>query len=151
MKIGLVTPYIFPLPGGVNAHVGYLYENLVKRGHDVRIISATHSDLAGMVERGELELTSAVQYSIEETMRNAARFVTEAKVDGVKFEATHNHIAKTKAVVEMGIACVGHVGLHPQAVGALGGLKAQGTPGIAARWASVIVPNVLSDNCPIAC
>ena len=32
MKIGLVTPYIFPLPGGVNAHVGYLYENLVKRG-----------------------------------------------------------------------------------------------------------------------
>lgn len=66
------------------------------------------------------------QYSIEDTMKNAARFVTEAKVDGVKFEATHNHIAKTKAVVEMGIACVGHVGLHPQAVGALGGLKTQG-------------------------
>ncbi len=66
------------------------------------------------------------QYSIEDTMKNAARFVTEAKVDGVKFEATHNHIAKTKAVVEMGIACVGHVGLHPQSVGALGGLKAQG-------------------------
>lgn len=42
MKIGLVTPYIFPLPGGVNAHVGYLYENLVKAGHDVRIISSTH-------------------------------------------------------------------------------------------------------------
>ena len=42
MKIGLVTPYIFPEPGGVNAHVGYLYENLVKRGHDVRIISSTH-------------------------------------------------------------------------------------------------------------
>jgi len=66
------------------------------------------------------------QYGIEETMRNAARFVTEAKVDGVKFEATHNHIAKTKAIVEMGIAVVGHVGLHPQAVGALGGLKVQG-------------------------
>jgi phosphatidylinositol alpha-mannosyltransferase len=42
VKIGLVTPYIFPLPGGVNAHVGYLYENLVRRGHDVRIISSTH-------------------------------------------------------------------------------------------------------------
>lgn len=66
------------------------------------------------------------QYGVEETMRNAARFVTEAKVDGVKFEATHNHIAKTKAIVEMGIAVVGHVGLHPQAVGALGGLKVQG-------------------------
>ena len=66
------------------------------------------------------------QYGIEETMRNAARFVTEAKVDAVKFEATVNHIEKTKAIVEMGIAVVGHVGLHPQAVGALGGLKVQG-------------------------
>ena len=42
MKIGLVTPYIYPLPGGVNAHVGYLYEHLRTRGHDVRIISSTH-------------------------------------------------------------------------------------------------------------
>ncbi|MDJ0783578.1 MAG: 3-methyl-2-oxobutanoate hydroxymethyltransferase [Desulfosarcinaceae bacterium] len=66
------------------------------------------------------------QYSIEDTMKNAARFVTEAKVDAVKFEATPNHIEKTKAIVEMGIAVVGHVGLHPQAVGALGGLTAQG-------------------------
>jgi len=66
------------------------------------------------------------QYGIEETMRNAARFVTEAHVDGVKFEATPNHIEKTKAIVQMGIAVMGHVGLHPQAVGALGGLKAQG-------------------------
>jgi 3-methyl-2-oxobutanoate hydroxymethyltransferase len=73
------------------------------------------------------------QYSVEDTMRNAARFVTEAKVDGVKFEATHNHIEKTKAVVDMGIACVGHVGLHPQAVGALGGLKAQGRDIASAR------------------
>lgn len=66
------------------------------------------------------------QYGIEETMRNAARFVTEAKVDGVKFEATPNHIEKTKAIVQMGIPVIGHVGLHPQAVGVLGGLKAQG-------------------------
>jgi phosphatidylinositol alpha-mannosyltransferase len=42
MKIGLVTPYIYPLPGGVNAHVQRLYESLVARGHDVRIISSTH-------------------------------------------------------------------------------------------------------------
>ena len=42
MKIGLVTPYIYPLPGGVNAHVKILYEHLVARGHDVRIISSVH-------------------------------------------------------------------------------------------------------------
>jgi len=42
VKIGLVTPYIYPLPGGVNAHVQHLYENLRGRGHDVRIISTRH-------------------------------------------------------------------------------------------------------------
>lgn len=42
MKVGLVTPYIYPLPGGVTEHVHHLYENLRLRGHDVRIISASH-------------------------------------------------------------------------------------------------------------
>jgi phosphatidylinositol alpha-mannosyltransferase len=42
MKIGLVTPYVYPVPGGVNEHVRYLYENLRLRGHDVRIISSSH-------------------------------------------------------------------------------------------------------------
>ncbi|HPD47785.1 MAG TPA: 3-methyl-2-oxobutanoate hydroxymethyltransferase [Anaerohalosphaeraceae bacterium] len=66
------------------------------------------------------------QYSVEDTMRNAARFVTEAAADGVKLEAGPNHIDKTRAIVEMGIAVVGHIGLHPQAVGVLGGMKVQG-------------------------
>ncbi len=42
MKIGLVTPYVYPLPGGVNEHVRFLYENLRQRGHDVRIITSSH-------------------------------------------------------------------------------------------------------------
>jgi phosphatidyl-myo-inositol alpha-mannosyltransferase len=42
MKIGLVTPYVYPIPGGVNEHVRFLYENLRLRGHDVRIITSSH-------------------------------------------------------------------------------------------------------------
>ena len=42
MKIGLVTPYVYPLPGGVNDHVGHLYEALRAHGHDVRILTASH-------------------------------------------------------------------------------------------------------------
>jgi phosphatidylinositol alpha-mannosyltransferase len=42
MKIGLVSPYVYPLPGGVTQHVRYLYENLRKRDHDVRILTSSH-------------------------------------------------------------------------------------------------------------
>lgn len=42
MKIGLVCPYIYPESGGVAQHVRFLYENLRMRGHDVRIITASH-------------------------------------------------------------------------------------------------------------
>jgi len=33
---------VYPLPGGVNEHVRYLYEGLRARGHDVRIITSSH-------------------------------------------------------------------------------------------------------------
>jgi phosphatidylinositol alpha-mannosyltransferase len=42
MKIGLVSPYVYPLPGGVTQHVRHLYENLRLRDHDVRIITSSH-------------------------------------------------------------------------------------------------------------
>jgi len=42
VKIGLVTPYVYPVPVGVNQHVRFLYENLRLRGHDVRIITSSH-------------------------------------------------------------------------------------------------------------
>ena len=42
MKSGLVSPYVYPLPGGVTQHVRYLYENLRLRGHDVRILTSSH-------------------------------------------------------------------------------------------------------------
>jgi len=42
MKIGLVCPYIYPESGGVAQHVRFLYQNLRLRGHDVRIITASH-------------------------------------------------------------------------------------------------------------
>ena len=42
MKIGVVTPYIYPLPGGVNDHVHYLVRELRERGHTVKIVTASH-------------------------------------------------------------------------------------------------------------
>jgi phosphatidylinositol alpha-mannosyltransferase len=42
VKIGLVSPYVYPLPGGVTQHVQFLYENLRMRDHDVRILTSSH-------------------------------------------------------------------------------------------------------------
>jgi phosphatidylinositol alpha-mannosyltransferase len=42
MKIGLVCPYIYPAGGGVAQHVQFLYEGLRQRGHDVRVLTASH-------------------------------------------------------------------------------------------------------------
>ncbi|HEV8281162.1 MAG TPA: glycosyltransferase family 4 protein [Candidatus Limnocylindrales bacterium] len=42
MKIGLVCPYIYPASGGVAQHVQVLYQGLRQRGHDVRILTASH-------------------------------------------------------------------------------------------------------------
>ena len=42
MKIGLVCPYLYPASGGVAQHVQFLYQGLRGRGHDVRILTASH-------------------------------------------------------------------------------------------------------------
>ena len=39
LKIGLVSPYGFPHPGGVNEHVRHTYDELRSLGHDAWIIT----------------------------------------------------------------------------------------------------------------
>ncbi len=44
MKIGIVSPYAYPRPGGANAHIRETYERLRDLGHEVRIITAPWGD-----------------------------------------------------------------------------------------------------------
>jgi len=39
MKIGLISPYDFAVPGGVNSHIQHLAENFESLGHEVRIVA----------------------------------------------------------------------------------------------------------------
>jgi 3-methyl-2-oxobutanoate hydroxymethyltransferase len=66
------------------------------------------------------------QISIPEAIRNAGRVLQETGAHGVKLEGG-SHMAQTvAALVERGIPVVGHLGLTPQSVHALGGYRVQG-------------------------
>jgi phosphatidylinositol alpha-mannosyltransferase len=44
VKIGIVSPYAYPRPGGANAHIRETYTRLRDLGHEVRIITAPWGD-----------------------------------------------------------------------------------------------------------
>jgi len=72
--------------------------------------------------------------SVEDALRNAARFIQEAGAQAVKLEGGVTVAEKVKRVVECGIPVMGHIGLTPQSIHQFGGYKAQGkTPEAAAR------------------
>jgi 3-methyl-2-oxobutanoate hydroxymethyltransferase len=66
------------------------------------------------------------QVSSAQAMENAGRFVKEAGADGVKIEGGENRVATIRAIVENGIPVMGHIGLTPQSIKAIGGYKVQG-------------------------
>jgi 3-methyl-2-oxobutanoate hydroxymethyltransferase len=64
--------------------------------------------------------------SIEESVRNAGRFV-QAGAHAVKVEgAKPSRIQTIEAILDAEIPVMGHIGLTPQSVNALGGFKLQG-------------------------
>ena len=72
--------------------------------------------------------------SIEDALRNAARFIQEAGAQAVKLEGGVTVAEKVRRVVDCGIPVMGHIGLIPQSIHQLGGYKVQGkTPEEAAR------------------
>lgn len=64
--------------------------------------------------------------SIEETIRNAGRFIKEAGAQAVKLEGGREMVDKIKALVAAKIPVIGHLGLTPQSVNMFGGFKVQG-------------------------
>jgi 3-methyl-2-oxobutanoate hydroxymethyltransferase len=73
------------------------------------------------------------QVSHEDAVRNAIRFIKEARADAVKLEGAGPSASRARAIVEAGIPVMGHVGLTPQSATMLGGFKTQGKTRAAAR------------------
>ena len=67
------------------------------------------------------------QVSVEDAMRNCVRVMQETGAQAVKLEGGSERIvAAVRAVVEMGVPVMGHLGFTPQSVHALGGPRVQG-------------------------
>jgi 3-methyl-2-oxobutanoate hydroxymethyltransferase len=71
--------------------------------------------------------------SLEESVRNAVRLVKEGGAEAVKVEGGERRIELIARLVEAEIPVMGHVGLTPQSVNALGGFHVQGKTTDAAR------------------
>jgi 3-methyl-2-oxobutanoate hydroxymethyltransferase len=71
--------------------------------------------------------------SLDESVRNALRLVKEGGAEAVKVEGGERRIELIARLVDAEIPVMGHVGLTPQSVNALGGFRVQGKTGEAAR------------------
>ena len=66
------------------------------------------------------------QPSVETAIRNAGRFMAEAGMDAIKLEGGAPMADRIGGIVAAGIPAIGHLGLTPQSVSALGGFHVQG-------------------------
>lgn len=66
------------------------------------------------------------QVSREEAIRNAGRVMQATGCHGVKLEGGQPMAETVRALVDVGIPVMGHIGLTPQSVHALGGYRVQG-------------------------
>jgi 3-methyl-2-oxobutanoate hydroxymethyltransferase len=66
------------------------------------------------------------QGDVNEALKNAVRFVKEAGAEAVKVEGGERRLEVIARLTESEIPVMGHVGLTPQSVNAMGGYRVQG-------------------------
>ncbi len=73
------------------------------------------------------------QTSVYDAVKNAGRLMKEGRANAVKLEGGRKICPQVEAVVSAGIPVMGHLGLTPQSINALGGHKVQGKTEQSAR------------------
>jgi len=146
-KITMLTAYDYPLASLMD-RVGI---DMILVGDSVANVvlgldSTTKVGMAEMIHHAKA-VTRAVKYSLvigdmpyesyqvnpEDSVKNAHRFIDEAKCDAVKLEWFDRCLEVTKKVIKAGIPVMGHIGLTPQTADKLGGFKVQGKDAEAAK------------------
>ena len=139
-KITMITAYDYTMArlvdtAGVDMVLVGDSVGMVFQGHS-DTLSVTLDDMiyhARCVSRGlkQAHLTvdlpfMSYQVSPAQALESAGRLVKEGCAQSVKLEGGVRSIPQIKAIVDAGIPVVGHVGLTPQSIHALGGYRVQG-------------------------
>jgi 3-methyl-2-oxobutanoate hydroxymethyltransferase len=146
-KITCLTAYDYPTArlvdeGGVDVVLVGDSLAMVMLGHDSTLPLTLEEALhhAKAVRRGVQRalVVADMPYGsyhgeINESLRNALRFVKEAGAEAVKIEGGERRLELIARLTEAEIPVMGHIGLTPQSVNALGGYRVQGKTASAAE------------------
>lgn len=143
-KITCLTAYDYPMARLVD-EAGV---DVVLVGDSVAMVALGHESTLPLTIEESLHHTRAVRRGVRhavvvadmpfgtyhgdlgEAIRNAVRFVKEAGVEAVKIEGGERRLELIARLTEAEIPVMGHIGLTPQSVHAMGGYRVQGkTPG----------------------
>jgi 3-methyl-2-oxobutanoate hydroxymethyltransferase len=139
-KISMVTAYDYPgaviadragvdivLVGDSAANVVHGMSTTLEFGMEETIIHAR------AVKRADPKALFVVDMpwlsfhvSVEDTVRNAGRIVQAGGAEAVKLEGGRKRLPMIQAILDAEIPVMGHLGLTPQSVHAMGGFKVQG-------------------------
>lgn len=146
-KLAMVTAYDAPgariadaagvdmiLVGDSLANVVLGYENTLRVDVDVMVhhTAAVTRAKPNALVIGDMPWMS-YHVSIEDAVRNAGRFIREGGAEAVKLEGGRKRIPVVEAIIDTEIPVMGHLGLTPQSVHAMGGYKVQGKASEAAK------------------
>ncbi|MBI3319444.1 MAG: 3-methyl-2-oxobutanoate hydroxymethyltransferase, partial [Candidatus Omnitrophica bacterium] len=139
-KIAMLTAYDYPMgrlldDAGVDlilvgdslgmVVLGYESTSPVTMEEMLHHTKAVHRGVKRALLIGDMPFMS-FRLSVEETVRNAGRFLQEAGCDAVKVEWKPGIEDVVKAIIDAGIPVMGHVGLTPQTAKTDGGFTLRG-------------------------
>jgi 3-methyl-2-oxobutanoate hydroxymethyltransferase len=146
-KIKMVTAYDAPLAhiadsagadiilvGDTLAHVVLGFEDTLPATIDIMIhhTAAVARTRPRALVLGDMPWLS-FHISVKETVRNAGRLMREGRAEAVKLEGGRKRIPMIEALLSAEIPVMGHLGLTPQSIHAMGGYRVQGKRAEAAR------------------
>lgn len=139
-KISMITAYDFPfarifsdagieiiLVGDSAANVFAGYDSTLPITMDDMLYHtrAVARAKPGALVVGDMPFMS-YHISVEDAIKNAGRFIKEGYAEAVKLEGGENIAERVRAITDMDIPVMGHIGLTPQSIHRMGGYKVQG-------------------------